>query len=408
MNINKKKYMYAAISMASNLLIPLAAIPFLLNALGQDSFGQLAIAQASTLILCQIIDFGFSLGAAREVATKNTSEEISRVYSYYQNARLVLLALALSIAPILIFSNIITAPAILIAVTFFPFAVGIFFQSNWFFHGRAEYGWLAFANTAGKLVYFFIAFIFIHSKSDLFIAGLSFGVGQLVSGIILQFALIRMKIKFTVYIKFSEFLNAITTGAANFSAIAILSIHTQFVIVLTGFFVSAKAAGEISVIDKVVRGVAAFLFPSANIYFAKLSKLYDSDVNTANYLHKKLGGVILWFSIASSVAIFFLGEKILTSIVKIENEHLSELIYVASPMPFFIGIGLVYGGLKLIPMGFNGAYLISISIGEFLGLIAFFVSLGMFNDIAGMISISVAEFVIGICMYLSVKFSVRK
>ena len=163
--------MYSAMSMAANLLLPIAAIPFLSRALGGEVFGQFAIAQAAALIVCQLVDFGFSLSGAREVAGDHKHNEINAIYSKYQNVRFFLFLVTLIFVSILLPFKLIPAPSILLIVTIFSSALGVLLQANWFFQGRSLYGWLALANFTGKLVYFLIVVGFVKNPDDVVLAG---------------------------------------------------------------------------------------------------------------------------------------------------------------------------------------------------------------------------------------------
>jgi hypothetical protein len=317
-----------------------------------------------------------------------------------------LLLISFLIAISLIFFELIPGSFGFFATMFFPFAVGVFLQANWFFHGRAEYGWLAFANLAGKSIYFIVS-INVSDKYDMYFAGMAFGVSQLITGFILQFALIRMKIKFEFCVELMSNIKTILSGASNFAAIALLSIHTQLIIILTGNLVSVKSAGDVSILDKATRAMAAIMFPLANSSFSRLSKLYHCDINSANNLHKRLEKILVAFSIISSLIIFLFAEGMYFYFYKIQNNIIHDLIMIATPLPIFLAIGLLHGGLKLIPIGLNRLYFNSVFLGEICGLVVFFIVLNINKDLAGMMAIVVAELIMALAMYFSTKIKER-
>ncbi|RNF55218.1 hypothetical protein EFK68_21865 [Pseudomonas aeruginosa] len=103
---------YSGISMGSNYLLPLAAIPFLTRTLSSEAFGQLVIAQAVAVILCQLVDFGFILAGSRKAAIIDNKVELSSFFSVVQSARFLLLLLSLLVLAILAVSSILPIPCL--------------------------------------------------------------------------------------------------------------------------------------------------------------------------------------------------------------------------------------------------------------------------------------------------------
>lgn len=394
---------YSAVSMAANLLLPLAAIPFLARSLGGDVFGEFAIAQAAAMIACQLIDFGFSLSGAREVAGENKKDDINHVYSKYQNARLLLFVVVLVTVPIFLLFKLIPARNSLLMTTIYSCALGLLLQANWFFQGRALYGWLAFANLTGKLSYFLIVVWFVKNPDDVTLAGFAFGFGYLVSGAILTGALFCLDVKFIFKINPKEVFKTIRNGFSNFLSLALLSIHIQLVIILTGHFVSMRASGMLSIVDKMVRGLSALAIPIANTAFPMLSNLFKNNVEGAKILRIKLAKILITYSLICCLVIFVFGIYIAEYLFKINDPNFEGLIKIASLLPLFIGIGVLNGGLTLIPAGFNFEYLISIVVAEVFALVAFFSLLSVAPEYSGVITVVVAEGVMAAMFYLFVR-----
>ncbi|WP_079761937.1 oligosaccharide flippase family protein [Pseudomonas aeruginosa] len=145
---------YSGISMGSNYLLPLAAIPFLTRTLSSEAFGQLVIAQAVAVILCQLVDFGFILAGSRKAAIIDNKVELSSFFSVVQSARFLLLLLSLLVLAILAVSSILPIPLLVLVAAALPAVVGNYLQAVWFFQGRALFGWLALTNFLSKVFYF--------------------------------------------------------------------------------------------------------------------------------------------------------------------------------------------------------------------------------------------------------------
>ncbi|WP_161555049.1 oligosaccharide flippase family protein [Pseudomonas aeruginosa] len=117
--------------MGSNYLLPLAAIPFLTRTLSSEAFGQLVIAQAVAVILCQLVDFGFILAGSRKAAIIDNKVELSSFFSVVQSARFLLLLLSLLVLAILAVSSILPIPLLVLVAAALPAVVGNYLQAVW-------------------------------------------------------------------------------------------------------------------------------------------------------------------------------------------------------------------------------------------------------------------------------------
>ncbi|PVE04962.1 oligosaccharide flippase family protein, partial [Limnohabitans planktonicus] len=200
-----KNIILSAISMGANFLLPLIAFPFLSNALGTNAFGKFAIAQAITIFLVQIVDFGFILVAAREVALAQKNSEISKIYSKIQNTRALLACLTLLLIILLFILKIPPIEGHLFLAISVPAIIGSVFQATWLFHGKSYFAWLATSNLLSKLCFLAIVVFFIESENDLFLAGFAFGCTYLIGGAVLLYATLKMRIAWYFKVSIIEY-----------------------------------------------------------------------------------------------------------------------------------------------------------------------------------------------------------
>lgn len=389
--------------MASNLLLPLAAIPFLTRNLGLEVFGELAVAQAATLIICQIIEYGFSLGGSREASGPKLQKELDAIYSKYQNTKLLLFLVTTFTSSSLAYLELIPVNNTLFISMVIPASIGILLQSNWYFQGRGLFGWLAISNFCGKMSAFLISVFCIKSTHDTQLAGFAFGFGYLVAGFILAATAYSLKVKWTIKIELTNSMQIIKSSSYNFLSIAFLSLHTQFLILLTGHYINPKTSGILSIADKMVRGLSAIIMPIANTSFPVLSDLFSCDIAAGKKIRLKVSKILISYSILCSVFVYFFGPSLGEMIFKINDNDFLTTIKISALLPIFIAIGVANGGLTLIPAKLDFEYLVSIISAEALALVTFFVSLYFFKSYAGIIAITVAEGSMAILFYIFVR-----
>ena len=402
-----KNVVLSAFSMTSNVIFPLAALPFLANSLGTVEFGEIAIAQAITIFLCQIVDYGFNLSASRRVAGAKNSQEISNIYSITQNARVFLAGFALIIALLLAIINVLPLDSKLLLMTITPAIVGSVFQATWFFQGRGLFAWLAFANFISKLLYLSIVVLFIKNEYDIYLAGTAFGFTYLIGGIILLLAAIKSGVVWKLKVPITELKLAIVRSTHNFLSLLLLSFHSQALIALVGIVISPAAAGLLLMTDKIIRCVSAVTIPIATALFPIFSQLYIDCDKSVDSIRRRAAVGLMTISLICTFFIFFTSHQIANLMMPEEKILLAFYLRLASPIPIFLTLGVLYGGLTLIPSGHDKVYLKAILLAEIFTFIIFLLIQFYYPDMAGIFSMISAEVAIGSLMFLLASVKIR-
>lgn len=398
------KNAYSATSMAANFVLPLIAIVYLTRNLGVDTFGELVIAQAISIILSQFVDFGFILTGSREIASNGTSKrKINAIYSKYQNARMALLLFSFLILMLLAILQIIPVSYKLLYITAIPTIIGIYLQANWFFQGSQMYGWIAVASVISKFTYLALTMLLVKEKSDLLLAGVCFGTGNLVCGIILQIIIIKKNVQWSIQTNFFEITSTIKSGANAFFSVALLAVHTQFFVVMTGTLVNSGAAGALVAADKIVRGIGGLVSPIGLTNTPLLSKLFITNVNDAIILRNKISSILITYSLLCGALILTFSELIAMHLFHTSDLFFINCMNLACVIPIFTSIGLINGGLTLIPAGYDSDYLKAIFFAEILAFICFFIILIISEAYSGIGAVILAELTLAIFMYLAAK-----
>ena len=403
----RRNVILSAISMAANFALPLATLPFLAKALGVDGFGKLAVAQATTIFLCQLVDFGFILVAARQVATAKTQAEVNAIYSNTQNTRLLLAIASTLVIATLALSNALPISNVLLLATTAPAIIGSALQATWFFQGKGYFGWLAIANLLSKSSLLIAIIFLVQNENHLNLSGFLFGLSYLTSGILLHIAALRTGTQWKIRIRLSESKVNLRNGAHAFISLALLSFHTQLLITLTGIFATPAAAGLLLTTDRIVRGISAAAIPFANALFPVFSGLYTSENNRAHTLRRRVLFLLISVSFLGALLLFFSADYIASVMMPGSAAELAYFLRIASPMPILVSIGVVYGGLTLIPAGHDRDYLQAILIAEIFALLVFSLSAFLSPDTSGLTAVIAAESALAVLMLMAVQKRIR-
>lgn len=395
----KKGAFFSAISMLANFGLPLAAVPFLSRSLGVEGFGELMIAYATTLVLCQLVDFGFILSAARQVAVAGDDEKtISRLFSTVQSARAIFAVAAVVLLSMLLVLDILPVSRWLLLSSVLPGIIGTSLQAIWFFTGRGMFGWLALANITSKGVYFLTVVLMVKDTNDQVIAAFSFGFAYIMSALVMLLALNRSGVKLSLKVEFAEIVTTIGQGFRPFLSLAFLSVHMQILIAGVGIVTGPAMAGVLATADRVARGVAAASIPFANAMFPSFSRLYQSHSETSTLLRRKALAGMSIIGCLGSVGLYLQADLIATLLLPGAQSDLVTALEIVSLVPFFVCIGVVYGGLTLVPAGLDKAYLLSIIAAELIGGVFFVFLLFVGDRFVGAWTVLITEAALGILM----------
>lgn len=193
-----------------------------------------------------------------------------------------------------------------------------------------------------------------------------------------------------------------------FLSLALLSIHTQLFILLVGAILGTAAAGVLAAADRIMRGVAALAVPFANALFPIFSRLYAEKSEKATRLRSRtLLGLVGIAGIGAIVAHF--GTPLISRyLMPDDSAALALTLHILTPLPVLVAVGVLSGGLTLVPAGHDSEYFLSILVGEVLGVAVFFFLLAINSSLAGAGSILIAELALASLMSASAAAHIRK
>ncbi|MEI4787131.1 oligosaccharide flippase family protein [Pseudomonas aeruginosa] len=189
------------------------------------------------------------------------------------------------------------------------------------------------------------------------LASLGFGFSYVIGGSALCCILFSMGIRWRPVLEKDRILDILRDGARSFLSLAFLSLHMQVLVAAVGVVGGASAAGVLSTADKFLRGIAAATSPIASALFPTFSRMYASADPAVGSLRRKALGLMLLIAIPSCLFLFLFSEYISYLLFPEQSRGLTVVIRMFSIVPVFACIGVLYGGLTLVPSGYDGVYL---------------------------------------------------
>lgn len=322
---------------ATNYLLPLLTLPYIIRVIGTDKLGTVALAQAVLNFLSIIVDYGFGLSATRDVSiNREDKNKLSKIFSEVIVIKIFLCLLCFLILYFisLIFSKV--REEALLYFLGFSLVIGQSFVPVWFFQGIEKMKYLTYLNLTSKVIGTILIFILITSPADyIFVIFLS-SLGNIVSGIIGLWIIFN---KFKINVRWPStpnlimqvkdgwpiFLSNFSIASYNYSNILILGIFTDYAIV--GYYSIAEKI--ILVMRQLLGSFSSAIFP----HICKISIISYQEIKS--FFRKIFIPFAIIIFIVCSVMFVFSGYIVFILSGKYIDEA-SLLLKLLSFVPFII------------------------------------------------------------------------
>jgi PST family polysaccharide transporter len=155
---------------ASGYVLALLNLPYLTRTLGVANYGTLAFVIGANAYLWLIIDWGFSLGATKDVAQAHGEPgAIREIFWRTMTAKLLLAAVALAGLGILVTLQKVPSPLYLLLPGLLNIC-GAVLSVDWLMQGMGRMGLFSLYSIAGRTLVVILTFALVHGPQDTWIA----------------------------------------------------------------------------------------------------------------------------------------------------------------------------------------------------------------------------------------------
>jgi PST family polysaccharide transporter len=274
MKVVAKNTAYLTVAHLVGYVIPLLEIPILARVLGPTTYGQLVLIQSIAVLMSVVVEYGFNLSSAREVAQAiDNKEKLGEIFSDVLTAKLILsacmamffiiyISMGLNSSNSFNFNQIIWGILYFLAFAFSPF---------WFFTGREKVGAVIIFELFLRSICLFLLYILVSGPADAdlalaLMAITSFANTFITNGLCLRyFPRIRLR--------FAGGIDAIRLG---FNVFVYRSSNTILITAapaLIGTFSDRAAVGIFIPAEKLIRGVIGLSTPFFTAVFPHFSRV---------------------------------------------------------------------------------------------------------------------------------------
>lgn len=274
----KEVYRNATVLSVANVvgyIIPLLEVPILARALGPESYGMVVLFQSIALISSLIVEYGFNLSAARQVAlAKNDPILLGRIFSDVFLAKIILSFLVM----VALFALSFTASAHRVVSNFEMLAwsaayfVAFGFSPFWFFQGREQLTGVIVLEFCLRLIGLSLLFVLIKSDQDAVLALAIMSAVGLTNTVLSTWWCFREVASFSISL--GGAIKQISQGFYVFLYRSSNNILLNAAPPVLGYTVGPSALAVFVPAEKVVRGVVGFVAPVLTALFPYFSRIY--------------------------------------------------------------------------------------------------------------------------------------
>lgn len=274
---------------ATNYLIPLITMPYMIRVVGTERFGVISLIQALNYYFVIFVDYGFSITSTRELSiASNDKKMLSQIFSKTFFAKIFLLAASF----IFVSAIILLVPkfAMDLKAYFLGFllVIGQMLFPIWFFQGVEKMKFITYLNLFSKLIFVGLLFLFVRDQADYIwvipIQAIGVISASLV-GILIVTGKFGVKLIFPGYqIVLNELKQGLPVFISNFSVTAYNSSNY----LILGFFGGDLLVGVFSIAEKIMSLLRQILSMLSQAVFPKICQMAVENHTSLKLFWRKL------------------------------------------------------------------------------------------------------------------------
>lgn len=394
-------YMYMVQGL--NILLPILVLPYLLKTLSVESFGVYSFVFAFSQFVILFVDFGFNISATKKIAENSENQDLVR--ETFWNIIFIKLFLAfISLIPVGILMVFVPKIGIYsegILCTYIMVFGNVFFPL-WWFQGMNKMKSLGWISAVSKMLIYPFIFIFVRENTDYISAIVIQSASFCLLGILAFFYIYKYHKNYFSNIKIarkvSVYREEIKEALPIFLSNSTISLYTNSLTLMLGFFSTNYNVGLFGAMEKIVRVICFGIFTPINqVCFPVIAQMKKNNFQKA----KKIFWIIFWITFTAlslAYGLYLLAESYIIEEFLKEYQGADRVLKVFMLMIFPIALGGVLGQLGLLGLGEKREKKIFSKIYIFVGLLSIPLSLfcikyyELYGTVAAMMIVEIVIF----------------
>lgn len=345
-------FSYLSILQIFTILFPLLTYPYLLRVIGLELYGVIVFAQSIITYVSLVINFGFNMSSAKEVAIyRDDLTELSRIVSTTYISKTIIWL----ICGIIYFSIINIYPFFQEYYWVYLLSYLLTFNElllpTWFFQGIEKMKYITIVNLLSRLLFVIAIFLVVKEKNDYIYVPLLNGLGAIVAGCLaIYFVFNKEGIYFI-----PNSIKGIKEDYKRSFPLFITSVSTQIYVnvnkLVVGSFLGMSDVAIYDLGEKILHLMKLPIQMAAQATFPKISR--EKNILFLNKLMFMVFGIVLLgyvviFICSKWIVLIFTGNYLEEAVIIIRILGLSAIL---------VSFNAFLGGNRLVPFGYTKAYM---------------------------------------------------
>lgn len=340
-----------------NYLIPMALLPFLVRTLGMEQYGRIAFSQSFAQYFVLFTDYGFNFSATRYIAQNRENREAVRAYFW----QVMIIKFVLMFAGLFLLGGTVgTVPRLRHDLFFCLVAYLAVFGNvlfpQWYFQGMEKMSSISIYTGIAKLISAILIFVLVRRPGDALLSLALLSAGMVLTGLMgLSAALAKVGIR-PIWPTWIQLKTTTAEAWHLFLATASISLYTNTNVFLVGLLAGNVQAGYFSAADKLIRAIAALIFPVLQAAYPHVSRMVQSSRQQALAFYARtvriggllgIGACLLFLCFARPLGLILFGGR---------GEGIIPVLRAIAPFPALAVVTAGMGMLIFAPFGFEKIY----------------------------------------------------
>lgn len=324
-----------------NLVTPLLVVPYIVSVCGEENFGKTAVGMAIAFFLIVFVDYGSDIIGVREIAVnRDNNKSLNKIFTTTYAVKAIILIAVLLITSIVFLSFAYFKAENKMFFLGLLVLIGQFINPTWFLQGMENVKWITLLNVISKTIYLAGIFLTIKHEQDYIYINMWWGIGMIVSNIIL-FILVVKKHQFSfLSVNKSEVVQHIKNDFSMFSSQIFVSLQLYAPVVLVSYFGSNLMAGQYRIVEQIIVIFKTYIFLFFNFIFPKVCFLIEFDFKKAIKYWIIYNGVNMLVIIIVMVILYIFSYDIISYFNPSNRFVISNLLQVAVFIPLILSISI--------------------------------------------------------------------
>jgi polysaccharide transporter, PST family len=392
---------------AANYIFPLLTVPYLVRVLGYDGYGLVAFANALTMYIVLLSNYGFNFTATQQISISRESRiKICEIYSTVMVTKILLMLLGgLLMALIVLFVDKLNDDWMLYLFSY-TVVVGQVIFPIWLFQGLELMRYITMVNVASKAFFTVLIFLFVSGKDDYYLVPLLTGGGAIMSGVwAIWMVSKRMGYNF-ILPNFRQIKFQLIDGWIAFYSSFAINLYTTSIAIILGFFTNYNFVGQFVAVDKIVQAAKGLYLPISQAVFPAFSKKFHDNADRAWVNVRRLTSVMVAFMGLVSLLLFVFSDFIVKLAFGEDFSDAGSLLKIMAFLPAVVAISNIFGVQVMMNCGCKREFGLILTSAAIIGVVLSLILIPLLQAVGAALVVLVVEIFVSLAMLIYVKIKV--